>query len=398
MGNRERTGVWIAGALGDIATTVRVGAAALGRGLAPHTGLVSALPPMDRLDLLPFDALVFGGCDIHPGNPVEAAEAVCRRSRTYSPDLLDAVREDLMASAADYSVDPDMAWDVSRPQPGLPPLEMLVERVRDRLRRFAANHGLGRVVVVNLISVETLPAEIDGHRDLEAFEALLAADRKDQVTPSMVYAYAALREGCPHVNFTPCAGASIPALQGLAEQVGVPHCGNDGKTGETLLKTALAPMFAARHLRVMSWEGFNLLGNEDGRSLADPGRRAGKLRNKGRVLEEVLGYAPHGDVAIHYVPSLGDWKTAWDLVHFAGFLDVPMTLQLTWQGSDSILAAPLVLDLVRFADFAARRGESGLMPHLASFFKDPMGTREHALWSQFQALLRYTERHLRAAG
>ena len=160
------------------------------------------------------------------------------------------------------------------------------------------------------------------------------------------------------------------------------------------MKTALAPMFAWRNLRVMSWEGVNMLGNNDGKALDQPDNRVAKLRNKGNVLQNILGYDPHAGVDINFVPSLGDWKTAWDLIHFQGFLDVKMSMQFTWQGCDSILAAPLVLDMVRLSEFAARNGESGLMRHLAAFFKNPIGVEEMALHSQFERLLRYTERHL----
>jgi myo-inositol-1-phosphate synthase len=152
-------------------------------------------------------------------------------------------------------------------------------------------------------------------------------------------------------------------------------------------------MFACRNLRVLSWEGVNLLGNNDGKTLADPRNREMKLRHKERVLEGILGYSPHAGVTINYVPSLGDWKTAWDLIHFRGFLDVPMTMQFTWQGCDSVLAAPLVLDLVRLMDFAARQGEHGPMRHLAAFFKQPLGVEEMDLHRQFQMLLDYAERH-----
>jgi myo-inositol-1-phosphate synthase len=174
----------------------------------------------------------------------------------------------------------------------------------------------------------------------------------------------------------------------------MPYYGDDGKTGETLVKTALAPMFACRNLRILSWEGVNMLGNSDGRTLDNPTNRAGKLENKGQVLERILDYTPHGDVTINYVPSLGDWKTAWDLIHFRGFLDVEMSMQFTWQGCDSILAAPLVLDMVRLSGFAAAQGEWGPMVHLAAFFKNPLDVDEMAFFPQFEMLLEYTRRHL----
>ena len=135
--------------------------------------------------------------------------------------------------------------------------------------------------------------------------------------------------------------------------------GCDGKTGETLLKSVLAPMFARRNLQVMSWVGHNIFGNMDGRVLDDPANKQAKIASKDHLLGEILGYRPQTLVSIEYIESLGDWKTAWDHIHFAGFLGTPMTMQFIWQGCDSVLAAPLVLDLVRLTELARRRGEIG---------------------------------------
>jgi myo-inositol-1-phosphate synthase len=167
----------------------------------------------------------------------------------------------------------------------------------------------------------------------------------------------------------------------------VPYAGNDGKTGETLLKSVLAPMFAMRNLPVRSWSGLNLLGGGDGATLADPGANAAKVASKQRVLRGILGYAPQGTSRIDHVPDLGDFKTAWDLVTFTGFLGVPMRLEFTWHGCDSALAAPLVLDLARLTAAAHRAGRSGPLPELAFFFKDPIGEVPHALSDQWEALL-----------
>ncbi|TPW14105.1 MAG: myo-inositol-1-phosphate synthase, partial [Halothiobacillaceae bacterium] len=262
----------------------------------------------------------------------------------------------------------------------------LIEQLRAAIRDFKLKHQLDHVVVVNLASAEAVPDVGARHNTLSDFEQLLSENHKALVTPSMAAAYAALREGCSYINFTPSPGAAIPGLLELAKQQKLPHYGNDGKTGETLVKTTLAPMFAMRNLHVMSWEGFNMLGNGDGKTLNNPDNRQAKLENKTRVLDNILGYSPHSDVAINYVPSLGDWKTAWDLIHFKGFLDVPMTLQFTWQGCDSILAAPLVLDMVRFAEYAYRQHEVGPMHHLACFFKNPIEVEDMSLFVQFEAL------------
>ena len=150
--------------------------------------------------------------------------------------------------------------------------------------------------------------------------------------------------------------------------------------------------FASSNLRVLSWQGYHILGDRDGQVLADRDNKKSKVATKDGLLPAILGYPLHTHVGIDYVPSLHDLKTAWDFVHFEGFLGFKMALQFTWQGCDAILAAPLVLDMVRLADLAARRGESGPMPHLACFFKQPLDTQEHNLHRQWQLLVDYLER------
>jgi len=153
-------------------------------------------------------------------------------------------------------------------------------------------------------------------------------------------------------------------------------------------------MFHDRNLEILSWEGFNLLGNMDGRVLKHPENRKSKIETKDHLLPKILGYSPHSRVHIDYVPSLEDQKTAWDFIHFRGFLDARMSLQFIWQGYDSLLAAPLVLDLVRWAEYAKRNGESGLMPHLASYFKAPLGVAQHRFHAQYEMLLDYARRRM----
>ena len=167
------------------------------------------------------------------------------------------------------------------------------------------------------------------------------------------------------MDFTPSVGARLPAIEALAEAHEVPLAGSDGKTGETFMKSALAPAFAARALKVRSWAGMNLLGGGDGAALADPERAQSKLDSKGRLLEEILGYPVEAPIHIEDVRDMGEWKTAWDHIVFEGFLGVRMKLQFTWEGCDSALAAPLLLDLIRLLALALERGERGVA-HRAS--------------------------------
>ncbi len=208
---------------------------------------------------------------------------------------------------------------------------------------------------------------------------------------SSLYAAAALRAGCSYVNFTPSTGIRHPELAAQAAAAGVPWAGRDGKTGQTLLRAVLAPMFAQRALAVRAWSGANLLGGGDGAALADEAAAAAKNAGKARVLHDTLATVPEGEVHIDDVPAMGEWKTAWDHVAFDGFLGTRMVLQTIWQGCDSALAAPLVLDLARLVARAHERGLSGPLDELGFYFKDPDGPTS-ALSEQYRHLVAFADR------
>ena len=395
------TGVWLIGARGNTATTAIVGARALSAGATDATGLVTERPPCTALDLPPVEEFVFGGHDIRDGDFVDDAERLRAANGVPDRETIDAVRDDL--AAIDDRIERGTALNCGDRVADLADGELLeddrtvgetVERLRADYERFRRENDLDEVVVVNVASTEPPVDDPERYDSRDAFEAAVADDDRD-LPASALYAYAALAEGHPYANFTPSAGSSLGGLRDLAAEEGVPHMGNDGKTGESLVKAALGPMFAGRNLRVRSWEGHNLLGNTDGRVLEDEANKAGKVESKGDILDGILPDVGHNRVRIDYAPSLSDWKTAWDYVHFEGFLGTEMTLQFTWEGSDSALAAPLVLDLVRLLAEADRRGEGGLQTHLASFFKAPVGVDEHGLSRQFDMLDEYVDARVR---
>jgi small GTP-binding protein len=204
----------------------------------------------------------------------------------------------------------------------------------------------------------------------KAFEAGLDND-DPRISPAMKYLYLAITMGMPHANFTPSL-SNIPALEKLSVKKSVPIAGEDGKTGQTFLKTVLAPAFVVRDLRVDGWYSTNILGNNDGRVLHDPGSNKTKVTSKKGVLDDVLGYTvPDHQVHIHYYKPRGDNKEAWDNIDLLGFVGEPMQLKVNFLCKDSILAAPLVLDLVRLLDAAQRAGEGGVQRQLSLFFKSP---------------------------
>ncbi|MEM7306742.1 MAG: inositol-3-phosphate synthase [Planctomycetota bacterium] len=401
----RRLGVWLVGARGAISTCVAYGLSGLRQSMIEPTGITTARGPLAALPLVGFDEIVLGGHDILRGDQSSTAADLARHG-VLPADLVAAGASD--AAAFEARIRPGVLdgpevgladLDPESARLGAAPQIEQIERISADLVSFREGLNLDRVLVVYVASTESWREEREAWSKLGRLETDLESDVAE-LPASSVYAFAALQCGCPFVNFTPNRGASLPALRELALREGMPHCGNDGKTGETLLKTALAPMFAARALRVMSWQGYNMLGNRDGEVLSDPVRREAKRRSKDAALRAILGPSNeslHTEVGIDFVPSLHDWKTAWDFIHFEGFLGARMSLQLTWQGSDSALAAPLVLDLVRLTDLAAARGEAGEMEQAACFFKSPLtakGAAEHDFHAQFRALLDYGERVL----
>ncbi len=375
-------GVWFIGARGSLATTATVGSAAVGAGLVPPVGLVTELPPFAAVDLAAVGDLVVGGHDVVETPLVKRAEGLVAAG-VFPQTVLSAVALALAETDARIRRGVE-AGDGEHPREA-------AHRIRDDIDRFRDDAGVERVVVVHVASTEGAAAPDPAHASFESLERALA-DGRDVLPPSSLYAYAAFHAGCGFVDFTPSTGARLPALERLAERRGVPHAGRDGKTGETLVKSALAPMFATRNLRVRSWTGTNLLGGGDGAALAEPARQASKLESKQRVLASILGYKPDAPLHIDFVPDLGQWKTAWDHVSFDGFLGTRMRMQFTWEGCDSALAAPLVIDLARLVAAADAAGVSGGLDALAFFFKDPWGVDEHRLEHQFQGLCDWAAR------
>jgi myo-inositol-1-phosphate synthase len=392
----SRTGVWIVGAFGSLATTVIVGARAVARALADPIGLVSEDPTFSGLGLAPLDSLSFGGHDIRKDTVADAAQRISRENGSLQPAWLTDLREELSSISAE--VRPGIArgggaaiealedaWAARSEGRG----RDCVERLTSDIRAFQKSSRVERVIVVNLASTEPPVSMSEEMNRLESLEAELDRESPGTLRPGTLYAYAAMKAGAAFVNFTASPSCLCPSIQQLAAKCRLPISGNDGKTGETLVKSGLAPLFRLRRLQVLSWVGYNVLGNRDGSVLDSDENKRSKVGTKDSVVTSILGYPLRTHVGIDYVPSLGDSKVAWDFIHFRGFLGHPMAMQFTWQGCDSILAAPLVLDLVRFAELSLRRGESGPMTHLSSFFKSPIGEPDHDLYRQYGRLVAY---------
>jgi myo-inositol-1-phosphate synthase len=383
--------LWIVGARGSIATTLAVGVLAAQRGLLPLEALLTETEPFLAIGLAALAGLEIGGCDLAPGTLAQSAHAALVGVGTFPVAMIDALMPQLERIAITRGIlrgggaAIDALAGDERAATASGSARQAVDRLVADIRAFARGEP---TVVVNLASTEPSPPA--ALLKWDAARLNRAVDEDDPHIPSScLYALAAIEAGCPHANFTPSAGAALPAVAELARAAGVPLAGRDGKTGETLLKTALAPMFPIRALTVEGWYGTNILGNTDGLVLADPDNKASKITSKKGVLEGILGYAPEGDVRIDYFKPLADHKVAWNFIQFRGWGGHRMRMQFTWEGTDSVLAAPLVIDIARLALLAQQRGESGPIGALGLFFKTPEGSSEMNLFRQYDALLRW---------
>ena len=389
---RGRIGVWFIGAKGGVASTATVGLIALKKGLIGKAGLVSELPDFANLGLAAWDEFVVGGHEIRDVRSYDEALRMHNESRAIDLGVLSKCKAEL--DRIDKLIRPGTLLNVGPTIASLAGGEagqitetprQAIERIQHDLRSFAEEQKLEHIVVVNVSSTEP-PVDAGGFPDRWSELEKLLDGATAPLPASSLYAIAALDLGCSYLNFTPSLGSSLPAIDELAREHGTRHMGYDGKTGETLLKSVLAPMFRKRNLNVMSWVGHNIFGNMDARVLDDPANKQAKVTSKDRLLGQILGYAPQTLVSIERIDSMGDWKTAWDHIHFTGFLGTPMTMQFIWQGCDSLLAAPLVLDLIRFTERAYRNGDVGQLRFLCSFFKSPLGIDEQDFGVQFQML------------
>lgn len=376
--------------MGAVATTFFAGVEAARRGLAKPIGSVTQLQTIrigprsananplirDLLPLAPLESLTFGGWDIFPDDAYEAAEraeVLKRHDLAELKDFLKGIRP--MKGAFDRSYVRKLDGPFVKDQK----TKMdLAEAIRQDIRDAKAQSGASRAVMVWCGSTEIYLQPAACHATIEAFEAGLKAN-DPAISPSQLYAYAAIKEGIPYANGAPNLSADFPALEELARANGVPTAGKDFKTGQTLIKTVLAPGLKARMLGVRGWFSTNLLGNRDGEVLDDPDSFKAKEVTKSGVLDTIFQPELYPDlygdlfhrIRIHYYPPRGDAKEGWDNIDIVGWMGYDMQMKIDFLCRDSILAAPVVLDLALLLDLASRAGRSGIQEWLSFYFKSP---------------------------
>lgn len=409
-----KIGVLIVGVGGAVATTLITGVLAARKGLAKPIGSISQMAKMktqdgvekfikDIVPLAKLDDIVFGGWDIFPENAYEAA---CYAEVLKEKDIR-PVKEELesicpMPAAFDHNWAKRLngthikkattRWD-------------MVEQLRDDIRTFKTKNDCNRIVVLWAASTEIYIPESKEHATLESLEQAMKSNDTAHVSPSMCYAYAAIAEGAPFIMGAPNLCIDIPAMWEFSKRQNVPIAGKDFKSGQTLMKTVLAPMFKTRMLGVSGWFSTNILGNRDGEVLDDPDNFKTKEVSKLSVIENIFEPEKYPDlysnvyhkVRINYYPPRKDDKEAWDNIDIFGWMNYPMQIKVNFLCRDSILAAPIALDLVLFSDLAAHAGLCGIQTWLSFFCKSPMHDHEHEpehdLFAQWR-LLKKTLRSL----
>ena len=383
--------------LGAVSTTFITGVLMTRKGLAKPVGSMTQYDKIrvgrgkdkkylhygEILPLASLDDMVFGAWDVYPANAYESAvEAEVLKAKDIEPvrDELLAIRPMKAAFDRKYAsrLDGDNVKDCATRRE-------MVEALREDIRRFKKENDCDRIVVIWAASTEIyVPVDEAVHGSLAAFEKALDANDTDRIAPSMCYAYAALLEGAPFIMGAPNTTVDIPAMWELAEKTKMPIAGKDFKTGQTLVKSGFAPIIGTRCLGLNGWFSTNILGNRDGLVLDEPANFHTKEVSKLSTLESILTPEEQPDlyadyyhkVRINYYPPRGDNKEGWDNIDIFGWMGYPMQIKINFLCRDSILAAPLVLDLVLLTDLAARKGRFGTQRFLSFFLKSPMHNYE----------------------
>ena len=413
---KGKLGVLLVG-LGAVSTTFVAGVEAIRKEIAKPIGSLTQMGTIrlgkrtekrvpkikDFVPLYGLEQLEFAAWDIFEDNAYEAA----RKAGVLHNEHLEAVRPELEAlrpMKAVFDRKYVKKLDGHYIKKGANKME-LAEQLMEDIRQFKDRSGVDRLVMIWTGSTEIYikPAEV--HQSLEKFERAMRENHPD-IAPSMIYAYAALKMGIPHINGAPNLTTDIPAMMELADRTGAPIAGKDFKTGQTLMKTIIAPGLKARLLGLEGWFSTNILGNRDGEVLDDPESFKTKEESKLSVLEYILQPELYPDlyanfyhkVRINYYPPRGDNKEGWDNIDIFGWMGYPMQIKIDFLCRDSILAAPIVLDLVLFTDLAQRAGMKGILEWLSFYFKSPMHAPElypeHDLFIQHMKLkntLRYID-------
>ncbi len=391
--NSRKLGIAVIGLGGAVGTTMVAGIELLKKGRIGTEGLPLADLDAELIkDLAAYENIVFAGWDLfgeHLAKAAEEHDVLTHKQFVAVEEELRKIKPWLAVENKEFLANIEGENKLSKTNSH----RETIAKIQADLREF--KKSCDSAVVINLASTEKLADEGNEiFNSLAGFEKALDENAKE-ISPAMLYAYAAISENVPYGNFTPSVAADIPALIEFAEKQGVPLAGKDGKTGQTMIKSVLAPAFKTRALKVEGWYSTNILGNRDGLALSNADSLASKVKTKSSLLEDILGYTVEDHIVdIRYYRPRKDNKEAWDNIDLTGFLGQPMQLKVNFLCKDSILAAPLAIEIARCLDLAKQRNEKGVLEEVGVFFKYPMtkikdAKPENALHKQEAVLLNW---------
>lgn len=375
----------IAGLGGAIGSTIGVGLSVADSDVSVKTGMVTESKRIKEIGIkFPLlDSIIIDGWDIKTDDLYTSA-----KNQGICPDVaIDKAKTKLKR------ISPRLAYNT-----GEESIKEWIDREAAYIKETCSKRGIRQALIVNLCPTEPCSLQCEDEEvNWEDIGSLHLGSKG--VTLSRLYFRLAIESGANFINYTPNI-AETEKLRNLAEEKGIVYCGRDGKTGQTFIKTVLAPAFRDKNFKIDGWFSTNILGNNDGVTLADNDCMLTKRKSKSECLHSILGYTPGGEdsiyghqVHIHYYPARGDAKEAWDNIDFAGFLGIRMQMKINWLGWDSILAAPSVIDLVRIVSIAAKNGKKGLLDDFSFFFKNPLSINgnpvQHSIPDQFQKLTEF---------
>lgn len=387
--DRKKIGVLFIGLNGATANTTIIGNKAIQKCLGSTYGMLTETSLFSGTDLVNIEQFIFGGWDINYKNSYQAGID----NRVIKNGLLEKVKEDIDNIYPMKAVLTRYDIDLSPEDTNIKDkntLEQYLHELIGDIQNFKQKNNLDEAIIINLSSTQKYSEINSSHKTVENFMKAISMNKTEFITSGMLYALAAIQTNSPFADFTPNRTLEAPALQELAKQKKVPIAGKDGSTGETLIKTVIAHMLKIKNLKLIGWYSTNLIGNNDGRVLSMPEHGKTKMIDKLRVLEPILGYSDFEHIVdIKYYLPRNDDKEAWENIDFIGWLNEPMCMKINWLGKDSILAAPLVLDIIRLLEHAHRIGAHGIQKQLSIYFKHPVDTPVRGFFEQYKMLEDY---------
>lgn len=389
----NKVGVLLIGLNGAVANTIVVGIVSEHVGYASsRLGMITTSAPFNALSLVAPSRMVVSGWDIFDENAYESA----LRNTVHEKQLVESVKTSLESITPWPGIrrrqDIDDQLDGAISMEEATPSET-VAAIRQDIESFRVKNDLSHIIVLDVSSAEKSWELTPGYDSADSILKKIE-DESSDLSSGILYAVAAIQSGCAYVDFTPNLTLLAKGLWELAERHQVPIAGKDGNTGQTLMKTVLARLLRIRNLKLEGWYSTNILGNRDGEVLVRDAHQKAKMTDKQRVLEPILGYSDFDHVVtIDYYPPRGDNKEAWDNIDFLGWFERPMQCKINWLGRDSILAAPMLLDICRLMDFSLRKDLHGIQNQLSLYFKHPINAAEFDFFSQYEHLVRFYNRY-----